>query len=138
MVREGEIEGIDDHRIWEDGGVCIVSSGIQVIFLRKGISGSHLCPRGNFPDDVKVLEKEGPVSLAMREFAWIFEVGQVLMVGEDRDRMWGALQVLLSFTQSKDDSEKLLIVDVIVMFCCREGLGEVCTRVKVTGSVRLH
>ena len=87
MTREGEVEGIDDHGIWEDGGVCIVSSGVQVIFLRESISGSHLRPWGDFPDDVKVLEKEGPVSLAMREFAWVFEVGQVLMVGEDRDRM---------------------------------------------------
>ena len=125
VVREGEIQGIDDHGIWEDGGVCIVGSGIQVILSRKGISGSHLCPWGNFPDDVKVLEKEGPASLATREFAQIFEVGQVLMVGEDRDRMWGALQVLLPFTQSKDDGEKLPIVDVVVAFCCREGLGEV-------------
>ena len=138
MAREGEIKGIDDYRIWEDGGVCIVSSGIQVILSREGIGGSHLCPWGNFPDDVKVLEKEGPASLATREFAQIFEVGQVLMVSEDRDGMWGALQVLLPFTQSKDDSKKLPIVDVIVAFHCREGLGEVCTRVKVTGSIRLH
>ena len=101
MAREGEVEGIDDHRIWEDGGVCIVGSGIQVIFLRKGISGFHLCSWGNLPDDVKILEKEGPAILAMREFAWIFEVGQVLMVGEDRDRMWGALQVLFPFTKAK-------------------------------------
>ena len=91
MTREGDVEGIDDHRIWEDGGVGIVGSGIQVILLRKGISGSHLCAWGDLPDDVKILEKERPVSLAMREFVWILEVGQVLMVGEDRDRMWGAL-----------------------------------------------
>ena len=75
MMRVGEIEGIDDHRIWEDGGVHIVGSGIQVILSRKGISGSHLCPWGNLPDNVKVLEKERPASLATREFAQILEVG---------------------------------------------------------------
>ena len=75
MMREGEVEGIDDCRIREDGSVCIVGSGVQVIFLRKGISGSHLCSWGNFPDDVKILEKEGPASLVTREFAWILEVG---------------------------------------------------------------
>ena len=75
VAREGEVEGIDDHRIWEDGGVCIVGGGIQVILLRKGISRSHLCPWGNLPDDVTILEKEGPASLATREFAWILEVG---------------------------------------------------------------
>ena len=132
MTREGEVEGIDDHRIWEDGSVCIVGSGIQVILSRKSISRSHLCSWGNLPDDVKILEKEGPASLATREFARVLQVGQVLMVGEDRDRMWGALQVLFPFAQSKDDSKKLSIIDVIVAFCCREGLGEVCAGVKVS------
>ena len=132
MAREGEVEGINDHRIWEDGGVCIVGSGIQVILSRKGISGSHLCSWGNLPDNVKILEKEGPASLPAREFARILEVGQVLMVGEDRDRMWGALQVLFPFAQSKDDGEKFLIVDVVVALHSREGLGEVCTGVKVS------
>ena len=138
MVRESEVEGIDDHRIWEDVSVCVIGSGIYVILLRKGISGSYLCSQGNLPDDVKILEKEGPASLAMREFARVLEVGQVFMVGEDRDRMWGALQVLFPFAQSKDDSEKLSIIDIIVSFCCREGFGEVCTGVKVTRGVRLH
>ena len=84
---EGEGEGIDDHRVREDGSICVISSGIQVILSRKGISGSHLCPRSNLPDNVKILEKEGPASLAMREFVRILEVGQVLVVGEDGDRM---------------------------------------------------
>ena len=75
VTREGEVKGIDDHRIREDGSVCIIGSGIQVILLRKGISGSHLCSQGNFPDDVKILKKERPTSLAMREFVWILEVG---------------------------------------------------------------
>ena len=87
VTREGEVEGIDNHRIREDGSVCIVGSDIQVILSRNGISGSHLCSRGNLPDDVKVLEKEGPASLVMRELVRILEVGQVLMVGEDGDRM---------------------------------------------------
>ena len=29
-----------------------------------------------------------------RELARVLEVGQVLMVSEDRDRMWGALQAV--------------------------------------------
>ena len=42
------------------------------------------------------------------------------------------MQVLLPFTQGKDDGEKLPIIDIIVLFCSREGLGEVHTGVKVT------
>ena len=43
MMREGEVKGIDNLRLWEDGSVCVVGSGIQVILSRKGISRSHLC-----------------------------------------------------------------------------------------------
>ena len=87
VTRESEVEGIDDQRVREDGSVCVINSGIQVILSREGISGSHLRPRGNLPDNVKILEKEGPMSLVTREFARILEVGQVLMISEDRDRM---------------------------------------------------
>ena len=107
---EGEGEGIDDHRVREDGGICVISSGIQVILSRKGISGSHLCPWSNLPDNVKILEKEGPVSLATREFVRIFKIRQILMVGENRDRMGGALQILFPFCQGKDNSEKFPII----------------------------
>ena len=109
-----------------------------MILSRKGISRSHLCPWGNLPDNVKILEKEEPASLAMRELARILEVRQVLMVSEDGDRMWGVLQVLFPFAQGKDDGEKLSIIDIIVSFCCREGFGEVCAGVKVTRGVRLR
>ena len=97
MTREGEIKGIDDHGIREDGSIGVICSGVQMILSREGISRSHLHPRGDLPNDVKVLEKEGPASLVMRELARILEVGQVLMVGENRDRMGGALQVLSPF-----------------------------------------
>ena len=60
------------------------------------------------------------------------------MVGEDGDRMCGALQVLFPFAQSQDDGEKLLIIDVMVAFHCREGLGEVHAGMKIPSGVRLH
>ena len=90
-MREGEIEGIDDHGIRDDVCVCIVSSSIQVILLRKSIHGPHLCSRGYFPNNIEILEKEGPASLAMREFVRIFKIRQILMVGENRDRVGSAL-----------------------------------------------
>ena len=98
MAREGEIESVDDHWIRDDGGIHVVSCGIQVIILRERVHRSHLHSWGYFPDNVKILEKEGSASLTMREFTQILEVGQVLMVSEDGDRMWGALQVLFPFT----------------------------------------
>ena len=45
---------------------------------------------------------------------------------------------LLPFTQGKDDGEKLSVIDIIVSFCGREGLGKVSTRVEVTRGIWLH
>ena len=87
MTREGEVEGIDDYRIREDGGVHIILCSVQVIFSRESISRPHLRPWGDLPNDVKILEKEGPVGLATRKFLRILEIGQVLMVGENENRM---------------------------------------------------
>ena len=75
MAREGEIESIDDHRIREDGGIHVVSRGIQVILSRESVHRLHLHSRGHLPDNVEILEKEGPVSLMTREFVRIFQIG---------------------------------------------------------------
>ena len=45
---------------------------------------------------------------------------------------------MFPFCQGKDDSEKFLIIDVIVSLHSREGLGEVSARVEVTRGIRLH
>ena len=74
MAREGEIESIDDHRIREDGGIHVVSCGIQVILSRESVRRPHLHSRGHLPDNVEILEKEGPVSLSTREFTGVLEV----------------------------------------------------------------
>ena len=97
VTREGEIKGIDDHRIRDDRGVCIVSSGIQVILSRESVHRSHLHSRGHFPDNVEILEKEGPASLVTREFVRTSKIRQTPMVGENRDRMGGALEILFPF-----------------------------------------
>ena len=58
-----------------------------MILSRKDIRRPHLCSWGISPDDIEILEKEGPASLATRELVRVLEVGQVLMVSEDGDRM---------------------------------------------------
>ena len=91
MVGQGEIKGIDDHGVREDGSVCIILCGVDVVLAREGISRSHLCSWSNLPDDVKVLKEEGPACLVTRKFARILQIGQVLMVSENRDRMRSSL-----------------------------------------------
>ena len=138
IVRQGEIKGVDDHGVREDGSVCIILSDVYVVLVREGISRSHLCSWSNIPDDVKVLKEERPASLASRKFARVLQVGKVFMVNEDRDRVRSALQVLLLFCKGKDDSQEFMIIDVIVLLCCRKGFGEIHTGVQVTWSIWLH
>ena len=41
--------------------------------------------------------------LLTREFAGIFNIGQVLMVGDDGDRVGHSLNVLMPFGEGKND-----------------------------------
>ena len=94
--------------------------------------------RGDFPDEIKVLKKKGPASLPSREFVRVFEIGQVLMIGEDRNRVRSPLQVLFPLSKSKDNSKEFPIIDVVVVLSQREGLGKVSAVVKVSCCIRLH
>ena len=85
MAGQCEVKGVNDHGVGKDGRISIVFSGVEVIPPRESISRSHVSSRGDLPDKIKVLKKKGPVSLPSREFARVFEIRQVLMIGEDRD-----------------------------------------------------
>ena len=138
VTGECEVKGVDDHGFRQDGSVCVVSCGVKVIPPGESISGSHVSPRGDLPDEIKVLKKERPASLSMRKFTRVLEIGEILVVGEDRDGVRSSLQVLLPLDESKDDSEELSIIYVVVAFCGGEDLGEVSTGVKVSCFIRLH
>ena len=75
MTGEHEVKRVDDHGFGQDGSISIVSSGVKVISLGESISGSHVSPRGDFPDEIKVLKKEGPASLSSGEFGRVLEIG---------------------------------------------------------------
>ena len=60
------------------------------------------------------------------------------MIGEDRDGVRSSLQVLFPFNKGEDNSKEFVIIDVIVSFGQREGLGKVGTGVKVSYLIRLH
>ena len=138
MVGQCEVKGVDDHGVGKDGGIGIILSDVEMVSPRECISRSHVSSRGDLPDDIKVLKKKGPASLSLREFARVFEIGQVLMIGEDRDRVRSSLEVLFPLSKSKDNSKEFPIIDVIVALGQREGLGKVSAGVKVSCRIRLH
>ena len=38
MAHEGEVKGLDDHWVWDNGNINIVISSIDEVFSRKGVS----------------------------------------------------------------------------------------------------
>ena len=55
MAHEGEVESLDDHWIWDDGDIVIVISGVNEVFLGKGVGGCHPSTRCDLPTDIKIL-----------------------------------------------------------------------------------
>ena len=44
----------------------------------------------------------------------VFDIGKVLVVGDDGDRMCGSLEVLTPFLQGENYCKKFMIIDVVV------------------------
>ena len=55
MACKGEVKGLDDHQVWDNGNINVVISSINEVFSRKGISRCHLSARCDLPADIKVL-----------------------------------------------------------------------------------
>ena len=66
MASKSEVECLDDHRVGNDRGIDIIRGSVNGVSTREGIGGGHLGTRENLPDDIKVLEKEGPTGLLSR------------------------------------------------------------------------
>ena len=52
---EGEIEGVDNCRFRNDGGVVIIGGGINLSIVGKSVSRGEFCTREYLPDDIEVL-----------------------------------------------------------------------------------
>ena len=72
------------------------------------------------------------------EFTGIFEVGQVLVIGDDGDRMGCTLNVLTPFSEGKDNCKEFPIVDVIVSFGREKSARKVGARMEIAISIFLE
>ena len=117
MAGEREVKRVDDHGVRQDGSISVVPRGVKVIPPGESISRSHASSSGDLPDEIKVLKKERPTSLSMRKFMRVLEVGQILVVGEDRDGVRSSLQVLLPFHKGENNGEELSIIYVLHTLC---------------------
>ena len=55
MACEGEVKSLNDQWVWDNGNINVVISGVNEVFLRKGISGRHPCTQCDLPADIKIL-----------------------------------------------------------------------------------
>ena len=67
-----------------------------------------------------------------REFAGIIDIGQVLVVGDDGNGVGRSLNILTPFSKGKDDCKEFSVIDVIIPFGRKEGVGEIGARVEIT------
>ena len=96
-----------------------------MIFLGLGIGWSHLGTGDVVPFQVVVLKKHLPMGLAMRQALWLFKVGEVLVVSENRDWVGGAGKVLVPFRKSMYDGKEFAIIDAVVAFHRGKGFQEI-------------
>ena len=66
------------------------------------------------------------------EFLRVFQIRQVFMISEDGNQVGSSLEMLFPFSKGRDDSQKLLVIDIIVSFHEGESLGKVSARMKVS------
>ena len=59
-------------------------------------------------------------------------IGEVLVVGDDGDRVGASLDILFTFFQCKDHGKEFSIIDVVVLFSRNKCLGEIGAGVGTT------
>jgi len=73
--------------------------------------------------EVEASQVQRPLGLATVEFLSCYEVLQVLVVRPDFYRIPGSFQKVSPFFQCADDSEHLLVMDLVVPFHWRQGFA---------------
>ena len=66
MTSKSEVEGIDDNQFRNDRSIDIIEESVNEVAMREGIGRGHFGAWEDFPDNIKVLEEEGPASLMLR------------------------------------------------------------------------
>lgn len=77
---------------------------------------------------IKILEVKKPLDLVVVQILSLPEIGHILMVSKDVDRVLGAMQVAPTL-QGAENHKKFAIVNVIVLLSSGEVLGKITTGV---------
>ena len=105
---------MNEKIIRKKSNVVIIRRNVRVNKSGKGIGRPHSRTRDMNKVKIKILEKHHPACLAARQFLRLAEVHKILVIGEESDRVTGALEVVVPVVQGMDDSKQLAIIDVII------------------------
>jgi hypothetical protein len=111
--------------------VLIPLFGIDVPASSKGIWFSSKFSRTEMYEEVELVEELRPTSLMAREELCGSKVLKVLMVCDNVNRLGRALKVVLPGPESFIDSEKFLIVGIVIEFRSGQHPGVECNRTKL-------
>ena len=128
-VGEGDVNNIDKEgwRKESNSIIVVVRVGREVGTAREGVRTGKEFSRDVDHFQVEVSKVDEPMSLPSVEVLGGTEVSEVFMVGEDLDREGGSVEVVVPRFQGADDGEEPSVIDVVVLFCWGERLGEVGT-----------
>ena len=89
---------------------------LRLVFLlaREGIRFALLGPRPISNGEVEVREEQRPLSLMLIENPGRGEILQIPMITEDCYLMLSTMKIMMPSLKCSDNSQKLLIIDIIV------------------------
>ena len=124
----------------KEGNPIIVVGGVreEIRATRKGVWASQKLSQDMDHFQVEVSEVNEPASLLTIEVLGGTEVGEILVVCTDLYREWGPVEVVLPGFQGMDNGKEFSVVDVVVLFCGRERLGEIGAGMPVTVGISLE
>ena len=139
-VGEGGVDEVNKKGWWEEGDVGVVGviRGEEVGSAGEGIGTSKKFAGDMDHFQVEVGKVNEPTCLAAVKHLGLAEIGKVLVVGKNLYRKGRAMEVVAPRLQGANDGEEFAVIDVVISFGWREGLGEVGTRVPVTIRIGLE
>ena len=108
--------------IWfQESSFLLEDSDVSLIWLillptRECVRFALFRPRLVRYYKVEIREEEGPSCLSSSQDSSCGKVLQILMVTEDYDLVLGTMEILSPLFECCNDSQKFLIIDVIVNF----------------------
>ena len=105
------------------------SPPIKVQAAREEVSDSVGGTRNVMESEVVIHESLHPASLTTGDAMRFMEIHEIVVIGEDAERMTCTEQMVLPMTNGFDNSKKFVVVDVVFQFHGLEGSREEGDRV---------